>query len=811
MLSFIVLKPSATVFVLAILAMLSTSLAAAAAEQELHDFDLPAQSLNNALLEFAAEAKLELIFGAELVRGLQAAKLQGRMTGEQALTLLLQRSGLSYRFIDQDTVTLVKHEAATPAAEPVITQLQPVIVTDERSNQISITFDGQVVDTDPKSYRAETASSASRTNTPLKQIPQSVQTIKRSLIDDQKNFSVSESLYNVSSVVPRNILFTPVIEGTLIRGFRAEQLLDGFSQYYNPGDRESTVNLQRIEVLKGGNAVLYGGGSGSPVGGVVNLLSKLPEDRAFGEFGYTQGSHEFHQPYFDWNQPLNAMALFRISGEYTNSASYVDSLDTRRFNINPSLSLNFSEATRLNLQGKVSRWRQQDYQGLPASGTIVGTFRIRPSSFIGPDDIADSYSDADSLWGSLEHTLNSNWSLNLKGRYAHSEFEQNVQSLFGSDGFVADRPLLPPSTWALVNAQLYQRQQEHSLLGNAIGQFSIGSSNHTLLLGADYSDLKDTGFINADLIGSGTVDLQSPHFPLNYQPPGSAINSPTVSNITYGGYLQLQSALFKRFHQLFSLRLGGMEIDYSDNVNLVGANTQTLKLLPRLGSVFDLTDEISLFASYGEGMRGQPFTRFSGQPQPELSRQVEAGFKFDIDKRISGQLALYQIDRSQVAVADGSSLSFSAKGEQRSRGIETDLIWQASDAFSLLANYAHTEAEFVDALAGVAKGNTLAMVPEDSGRLWANYRFQQPQLQGLSIGFGVYLRSKAYLSNDNRYQAPGYHSFDATISYERQSFRLAASAKNLSDADYFQPYGYFAGRVAPDAGPAVFVSASVRF
>jgi iron complex outermembrane receptor protein len=88
-----------------------------------------------------------------------------------------------------------------------------------------------------------------------------------------------------------------VVENTLVRGFRAEQLIDGFTQYYNPGDRESTVNIEHIEVLKGSNAVLYSGGSGAPVGGVINVISKLPQAKAFAEAGFKMGSYSFYQPY----------------------------------------------------------------------------------------------------------------------------------------------------------------------------------------------------------------------------------------------------------------------------------------------------------------------------------------------------------------------------------------------------------------------------------------------------------------------------------------------------------------------------------
>ena len=212
-------------------------------------------------------------------------------------------------------------------------------------------------------------------------------------------------------------------------------------------------------------------------------------------------------------------------------------------------------------------------------------------------------------------------------------------------------------------------------------------------------------------------------------------------------------------------------------------------------------------------MRGQPFVNFAGTPQPEETTSLEGGVKFNIARQLTGQIAGYQIDRTNVAVTDNTDkLRRSvAKGQQRSRGIETDLIWQATEGLSILANYAHTDARFTDSLAGVPENNRLLMVPEHSGRLWVNYRFQQAPLQGLSVGGGLYAQSSAYLSNNNTFKADGYHNFDASITYEQQHFKVAATVKNLTNERYFQPYGYFDGRVIPAEGTSAYFTASFKY
>ena len=154
-------------------------------------------------------------------------------------------------------------------------------------------------------YRALSAAASTRTDTPIERIPASVGVIPRTIIDDQNSASIADATRNVSGVEATNPIQTPAYDGTRIRGFAGEQWLDGIPTYYNAGDRDSIVNVERIEVLKGPNAILYGGGSGAPLGGAINVVSKLPEDRVFSTFGAVFGSYALHRSFFDINRPLS--------------------------------------------------------------------------------------------------------------------------------------------------------------------------------------------------------------------------------------------------------------------------------------------------------------------------------------------------------------------------------------------------------------------------------------------------------------------------------------------------------------------------
>ncbi|WAK02517.1 TonB-dependent siderophore receptor [Methylobacter sp. YRD-M1] len=765
-------------------------------------FNIPAQSLSSALIRFAADTNLQVLYDSAVAERLQAPALNGSYTPEQALGKLLKGTGLNYRYSDDRTITLdaPSHQGQVQKVNATTLQAMTVVGKNEAD--------------DTTAYTVTHAATATKTDTPIMETPMSIHVIPKAVTDDQQTITVEESLRNVSSVVPRLSTISPNFEPTLIRGFAARQFIDGFNQYLNAGDQGSMVNIERIEVLKGANAVLYAGGNGSPVGGMVNLVSKLPKKEAFYEIGVKAGLYDFAQPFVDLNQPINDNVLFRFTGEYTNSSSNIDVLDTDRFNVNPTLTFTNNDDTSFTLQGKFSRWEQQDYQGLPATGTVAGDFRIRPELFIGPDDIAKSNSEFYGVWGTLDHKLNEIWSFTAKGRYSHSKFDTLAQNLLGKGfSFGADEPLIPPSTWGLVNSELAQEQEEKSVQVYGTAKFDLGPTKNTVLLGADFTELDDDGFMDFDMMPVAFVDLAAPAFSVPYSYPGTRQQTQFTRNTTYGGYVQLQSTIYDRLHLLASVRRANVTTDFVNTASGSKFNSDEGRFLPNVGGLIDITDEFSLFVDYSEGMRGQGGANYASTPKPELSNQIEAGVKFDIAEQLTGQLAVYQIERENVRVTDFTDAQFRSvtKGQQRSTGIETDMTWQVTEGLSLLGNYGFTEAEFTDSLAGVPDGNRLPGVPKHSGRFWANYAFQDAMLRGWSIGSGIYAQSSAYIDKGNLFKSDSFYTIDADIAYRTKAYKLGVSIKNLTDNDYFQRLNYFDTRVTPSQGTTVYFSGSVIF
>lgn len=708
-------------------------------------------------------------------------------------------------------------------------------------------------------YRALTATSSTKTATPIEQIPQSIQVMPRNLLEEQKTLTMNEALQNASNVYGQNSRSlgddTFNIGVHKIRGLAAEQWLDGMNVPGNQGDLNAFANIERIEVLKGPNAILYGGGVGAPIGGAINIVSKLPTDKSSAEAGLTVGSHRFFQSYLDLNQPLNAnkTILFRLTSEYTSSNNYVNVLDQDRYSINPTVTLTNKTDTTLTIQGRASRVNQQTYQGLPAFGTVTGNFNVDPRLFIGPTDIPRGFSDTKGITVSFDHKFDSIFSAHVKGRWSRSESDQKTQLITSFDSTGA-APAFAPSTWLLANSELYQEQEERSVAANMRARFRLGESKNTLLFGGDYSRVRNSGFLTADYLGNAAclffadcaapspttpVDLRNPAFTIPYRDPslaGQTVDFTSFSSLfsqfvlgtgpigqfasfsnfsdvytTRGAYGQLQSTLWDRVHLLGGLRLANVSIEHFESALTPPRTTATdaTKALPRAGIVVDLVAGLSVYASYSEGMKAVSSLNLIESPKPEETVQREAGFKFKFNEQVTGTVSRFEIQRNNIPVVTG--LSVTSLSNQISQGYEADLLWQPNRHWSVLANYGHADVTFASARGAIPAGAKVPGVPEHSGRLWLIHKFAQPALDGWSVGAGAYFASSQFVDSANLYKTPGYHTIDARIAYDTPMFSAALNVKNLTGEQYYVPYSFLGGQVAPGDDRAYYGTLVVRF
>ncbi|HXI08044.1 MAG: TonB-dependent siderophore receptor [Bradyrhizobium sp.] len=706
--------------------------------------------------------------------------------------------------------------AAKPKPQPTPeTPKLPAGVIVNQSLPVTWTTAGPV-----QGYRALSATSATKTDTAIERIPQNIVVIPRSVIDDQGATTVTEAVQNVSNVRPVDTRMIGNVEQVpiKIRGFGAEMWIDGYpGNLFLAGDRDGLANVERIEVLKGPNALLYGGGAGSPVGGTINVISKLPRDIARYEFGGTFGSYQHWNPYFDINQPLNdtKTALFRITGEYGQSKSFIDVLSPSHYNVNPTLTLTNREDTSLTIQGFVSQQRQQAYPGLPVEGTLFGAYRVRRDLYFGDPNISKSYSRLYGTTVTFDHQFNEIWSTNIKARFSRSEFDQMSQSPLLDPTGTGGTPVFPPSTFDVNNIDVFDRQREFSINPSLKARFSAGPTDNTLLFGVDYSRVTESGYMNTDAFPSAFVDLSDPNpvFPPFVRPAAPNLFEFFKFDNTYltkAAYTQLQSTIFDRVHLLAGVRFNSIDTTWIETGQSVPGTytTSAAKALPRTGIVFDLFKGLSLYASYGEGMKWSPFSTAFIVAPAETSQQREAGIKFNFGGMFSGTVAAFDIDRQNVPYTTAAFTG--ALSSQKSRGFETDLVFQPNSNWSVLASYGYVDAFYVTDTPTAPAGNKLYFVPQNSGRGWINYKFDGPWT-GWSVGAGIYAASGQYVDALNRWFTPGYYTLDAKIAYETKNFRAAFFVKNLTGQEYYVPYAWLGGQVAPGAPRTFYLQTSYKF
>lgn len=660
-----------------------------------------------------------------------------------------------------------------------------------------------VVTTKRDLYTTSNTSAATRTDTPLIEVPQSVQVITSTLLQEQDRRTLGDALVSVSGVTPtrsdENLFIPPII-----RGFPAEVFLDGlllFAGNQQAYDPTGMVGIESIQVLKGPSATLYGGGLGTPLGGVINIESRRPDLTATsGYVAMRAGSYSTWNPYADINVPLSPSVGARISAEYQENDSWIDKVRGKRWSVQPSLLFQMGANTDLLFQGQFNRRDALEYSGLPADAALAGI--LDRNAFPGsPNGQPLTSNDSKMGTATLLHSFSDRVKLTVTGRYFQGKVDESGSFVFpglaGTDTMAPEYDVFPIS---MVN-----RTKEATLDANLSTAVDMLGGTHSLLVGFNY-DRTDfysgMGLFISDS-PSGTINLADPRYDLIYTPQ-LPVNSYTDDRFTtFAGYVQDQ-ATYGRLHLTGALRLTSLKFVENTNFGVDNDKTYT-HVSPRIGATFDIIPGVALFAGHATAFRA-PFG-FIGlaTPKPETSSNVEGGLKLSMPRTgLTGTIAVFRQTRDDVAISDPDNVGYYIQsGRQRASGAELDMVWEPSPAFSLLANYAYTDTRDE----GVSPGDRIARVPENSGRVAARYRVLSGPAEGLAFGAGVTAVSSRELTLPNTFAVPGYAVVDAQASYDFGRFTLGLSLVNLTGRKAWDPYSYMGYPVvAPNQPRSAYVT-----
>lgn len=666
----------------------------------------------------------------------------------------------------------------------------------------------------PEGYAAQVSAGTLRTPTPLREVAQSVQVITNKLIRDQLAMDPSVVVRNFSGVVGMDVREMNNAN-YLIRGFSSEAYLDGFQLYLNQSDIESLANIERIEVVKGPTGTLFGGANGAPLGGLLNFISKSPEKTAFRSLSVNAGSFGAHGAMWDFNQPLDASGkvLFRLTGDARETRDQNPAINGSLVAVNPTLALELSDDTLLTVRARFSRRSQTDYSGLPAVGTVNAGSPTYSRDFIfltagQPPTTAENRS----VGAELKHAINRDWKLTSTANYLDSALVQNstwptfFPAFFPTVGsnVPVDTGYMPISIRTL------------SMTNVLNGRVDAGLIKHDLALGFDLdrTDYSGTMWVAP---GAGVINVNNPGVLPGFDNgggPGStnvmAMPMAAADNIykTVALFAQDQLTIEKVYHLSGSVRWTHLSMDDVDTAQALDSHRSHDKVTWRFGAGYDINESLTAFTGWGQGFQAPVSTPISAGPVPVTAEQWEAGFKMQLAAQVQASLVYFNNERRNVPVSAptfANPFDNAQTGHQRAKGVELDLVWQLSDEFSLLANYAHQD------VVDFTTGKSAARVPQDSGRLAARYDFKQGDLAGLGVGLGWTVVSRQQGNPANSFSTPGYGLVDAQVSYVKGPMSYSVGVENLLGATYYRPFAFLGGGVAPGAPRTFFAQAALKF
>ncbi len=662
-------------------------------------------------------------------------------------------------------------------------------------------------------YTPALTQAATRSSVPAEQVPQSVVSIPRSIIEDQASKTVSDVLRNVSNVNEIDPRDSNNV-GFKVRGFNAAMVVDGVSV---PGwfqNQESLVGVQQMDVIKGPAGGLYGSGQAignySTVGGTIAVTTKDPEAKAHREVGVRGGNYGRRNAHFDFNQPLSDAWAFRINGEADRSDSETQGVFFRKTALNPSLAWSPDAKTKVVIKARMLDNSTVDYSGLPRASASVNepAAGLSRSTFVTATGLPDTTQKSRGLNVQWTQVLNDDWT--LKALAAHSTAEVDQRGVFP---FPYGRAGGFGTSVMLSGARLWEKLTSDSFQLSLATAVKSGDALHRISFGIDRDETRDDGFMVFANMPFVMTDLTTNVRPAWGEPavPAAANQQQNRSTSTVV-YVQDQIQV-GAWHLHGSLRHTRTEA--KDQYLDWGINNQSTnkKVTPRVGAVFDASDVVSMFAGYSEMSRVPFGSLFSTAPKMEEAKQKELGIRIKGWNGLSASAALFDIQRKNAAVADPLNPGFSVQtGVQQAKGLDLDVRWQVSPSLAWIAAYTNQTAEISQDTNAAWVGKRLFNVPEQTLRVAARYDVRQGDWTGLGLGLGATHRSSLAGDTSNTFFTPAVTLVDAQASYKRGGMKYSASVSNLLNKQYYAPMAYFGGgQVVPGTPRTLVLGVTAQF
>ncbi|MEO7635308.1 MAG: TonB-dependent siderophore receptor [Sphingomicrobium sp.] len=663
------------------------------------------------------------------------------------------------------------------------TTVDPIIVTGTRSD-----------------YGARSTATGTRTSTEIRDIPQALTVISEAQIEDQQLRSVADLLYFVPGATP----------GTG-EGNRDQMTLRGnnsTADFFIDGVRDDVqyfrdfYNVERVEVLKGPNAMIFGRGGG---GGVVNRVlkrSNLSPARQLTASGDGFGGYRLTG---DLDQPLGSALGARLNAIAEDSRSFRRHVDGQRYGINPTLAFAAGPGTRIDLGYERFHDRRVADRGIPADGgrPLKGFRR----TFFGDPDQSAARVDVNLATLSIEQDFGGGITLrnhSLAGAY--QKFYQNIYPT----AFSAATGLVTLGAYNSVNDRTNAFSQT-----DLIWNTRLAGIEQTLLLGFEIGREKSRNHRMTGSFASGSaVPVGDPTVAADVifgSAPSDANNRTRASVAAL--YVQDQIRLSRAVEIVAGLRFDRFTLKLAD-LRASASNFSRRDNLwsPRLGLIAKPTDNISLYAGYSRSFLPQSGDQFSGLTavtdalKPERFDNLEVGAKWAPVEGLLATAALYRLDRTNTQARDvlGNIL---LTGATRSKGLELGLERSIAKGWLISGGYAWQKAAVRKATSAAPAGREVPLVPRHTFSLWNRYDVSRD----VGVGLGIIARTKSFASISNHVVLAGYARVDAAVFYKLpRGMQAQINVENLLGSQYF-PTAHNDNNIAPGAPRTIKATLGYNF
>jgi len=627
-------------------------------------------------------------------------------------------------------------------------------------------------------YLVAAIQSTTKTFTSLRDVPQSVTVTKSEQMRDQMMSGIADVVRYVPGVSAHQGENNR--DDVIFRGNRssADFFRDGVRddvQYYR-----DLYNLDRVETIRGSNAMVFGRGGG---GGVINRVTKEAGFTPIRDFTASLGSYFQRRFTADIDQPLGKRLALRVNGLYEGADSFRKSVNSNRVGINPTLTFLPDNKTRITLGYEYLRDRRIADRG-------ISSFAGRPadvpiSTYYGDPDNSRVKADVNIFTASIDRVFGR---LIVRNRTNYGDYERFYQNYV---------PGAVNALKTLVTLSAYNNSAHRRNLFNQtdlIYDVKTGKIRHTLAFGTEFGtqrtrNFRQTGYFN-NLTTSTQVAYDRPqtNMPVTFRQ--SATDADNHLRLYLGAaYIQDQIAVSRYLQLIAGVRFDYFGLKYFNDRTASSLSRVDRLVSPRFGAVIKPFAELSLYGSYSvsflpsSGDQFASLTNITQQVKPEQFTNYEAGAKWDLARGLYLTAAIYRLDRTNTRSVDPNDpTAIIQTGSQRSEGFEFGVTGSFSPKWVSSGGFTWQNARITSATASAAAGKQAAQVPHNTVSWWNKYSFTNR----LSAGIGLIYRSDMFAAIDNTVVLPGYFRADAAVYYNiNEKWRLQANIDNLTNVRYF--------------------------